>query len=203
MSQRGSSVSAGRFAAAIERMDAFNRADPNHEIVAGRKYPKELLYAERMTAWLARLAPDASDALRLAARSQHIGRWTLPRSHYPMDRRGYHQWRTALAHFHARTAREIMQDTGYDEATIVRVENLLKKTHLKNDPEAQRLEDTACLVFLEHYFSAFAQKHDEKKLIEILQKTWKKMSVQAQQTALTLTLADPDRALIEKALSAI
>lgn len=151
-------------------MDAFNGADPNHEIVAGQEYPKELLYAERMTAWLARLAPEASEALRLAARSQHIGRWTIPRSHYPMDRRGYHQWRTA----HAQTAREIMQHTGYDEATIVRVENLLKKTHLKNDPEAQRLEDTACLVFLEHYFSAFAQKHDEQKLIEILQKTWKK-----------------------------
>jgi hypothetical protein len=192
-----------RLRAAIERMDAFNRADPHKEIVAGKEYPKELLYAERMTAWLARLAPDASEALQLAARSQHIGRWTIPRSHYPMDRRGYHQWRTELARFHARTARGIMQDTGYDEATIVRVENLLKKTNLKNDPEAQRLEDTACLVFLEHYFSAFAQKHDEQKLIEILQKTWRKMSTQAQQMALTLTLADTDRAVIEKALSAI
>ena len=183
-------------------MDAFNRADPNHEIVVGKEYPKELLYAERMTAWLERLTPDASEPLQLAARSQHIGRWTIPRSDYPMDRRGYHQWRTALARFHAQTARDIMQDTGYDETTIVRVENLLKKTHLKNDPEAQRLEDTACLVFLEHYFSAFAQKHDEQKLIEILQKTWRKMSAQAQQTALTLPLADADRALIERALSA-
>ena len=194
-----------RFRTTIERMDAFNRADPNHEIVAGKEYPKELLYAERMTAWLMRLTPDASDAseaLRLAVRSQHIGRWMIPRSNYPMDRRGYHQWRTALARFHAQTAREIMQDTGYDEAAIVRVENLLKKTHLKNDPEAQRLEDTACLVFLEHYFSAFAQKHDEQKLIEIVRKTWKKMSTQAQQTALTLTLTDADRAVIEKALSA-
>ncbi len=191
-----------RFRAAIERMDAFNRADPNRETVAGQDYPKELLYAERMTAWLARLAPEASEALRLAARSQHIGRWTLPRSNYPMERRGYHQWRTELARFHARTAREIMLEAGYDEAIIARVENLLKKTNLKNDPEAQLLEDTACLVFLKHYFSAFAQKHDEQKLIEILQKTWKKMSAQAQQMALTLTLADADRALIEKALSA-
>lgn len=192
-----------RFRAAIEGFDRLNRDDPNEDATSGQPYPKELLYAERMTAWLMRLAPDASEPLQLAARSQHIGRWTIPRSHYPMDRRGYHQWRTALARFHAQTAREIMQDTGYDEPTIARVENLLKKTHLKNDPEAQRLEDTACLVFLEHYFSAFAQKHDEQKLIEILQKTWKKMSAQAQQTALTLTLADADRALIEKALSAI
>jgi hypothetical protein len=137
-----------RFRAAVERMDAFNRADPNREIVAGKEYPKELLYAERMTAWLERLAPEASEAQRLAARSQHIGRWTIPRSNYPMDRRGYHQWRTELARFHARIAREIMQDTGYDEPTIARVENILKKTNLKNDPEAQRLEDTACLVFL-------------------------------------------------------
>ncbi len=192
-----------RLRATIERMDAFNRADPNHEIVAGKEYPKELLYAERMTVWLARLAPDASEALQLAARSQHIGRWTIPRGNYPMDRRGYHQWRTALARFHAQTTREIMQDTGYDETTIARVESLLKKTNLKNDPEAQRLEDTACLVFLEHYFSTFAQKHDEKKLIEILQKTWRKMSAQAHKMALTLTFAEADRALIERALSAV
>lgn len=190
-----------RFRTAIERMDAFNRADPNRETVAGENHPKELLYAERMTAQLARLAPAASEALQLAARSQHIGRWTLPRSNYPMDRRGYHQWRTELARFHARTARDILQETGYDEATITRVEGLLKKANLKTDPEAQLLEDTACLVFLEHYFSAFAQKHDEQKLIEIVQKTWKKMSAQAQQMAQTLTFADADRAVIEKALA--
>ncbi len=195
-------VQDARFRTAIGRMDAFNRADPNHETVAGENYPKELLYAERMTAQLARLAPAASEALQLAVRSQHIGRWTLPRSNYPMDRRGYHQWRTALARFHAQTARGIMLETGYDEATITCVENLLKKTNLKNDPETQLLEDTACLVFLEHYFSAFAQKHDQQKLIEIVQKTWNKMSSQAQQMALTLGFADADRAVIEKALSA-
>lgn len=191
-----------RFRAAIERMDAFNRADPNRETVADEDYPKELLYAERMTAQLARLAPAASEALQLAVRSQHIGRWTLPRSNYTMNRRGYHQWRTELARFHARTARDILLETGYDEATIARVEGLLKKANLKTDPEAQLLEDTACLVFLEHYFPAFAQKHDEQKLIGIVQKTWKKMSAQAQQMALTLTFADADRAVIEKALSA-
>jgi len=190
-----------RFRTAIERMDAFNRADPNRETVAGENYPKELLYAERMTAQLARLAPAASEALQLAVRSQHIGRWTLPRSNYTMDRRGYHQWRTELARFHARTARDILLEVGYDEATITRVEGLLKKANLKTDPEAQLLEDTACLVFLEHYFSAFAQKHDEQKLIEIVQKTWKKMSAQAQQMALTLEFADADRAVIEKALA--
>ncbi|MDP1709133.1 MAG: DUF4202 domain-containing protein [Gammaproteobacteria bacterium] len=191
-----------RFRTAIERMDAFNRADPNREAVAGENYPKELLYAERMTAQLARLAPVASEALQLAVRSQHIGRWTLPRSNYPMDRRGYHQWRTELARFHARTARDILLEVGYDEVTITRVESLLKKANLKTDPEAQLLEDTACLVFLEHYFSAFAQKHDQQKLIEIVQKTWKKMSSQAQQAALTLEFADADRAVIENALSA-
>ncbi len=189
-----------RFRTAIERMDAFNRADPNHEIVAGKEYPKELLYAERMTAQLARLASAASEVLRLAVRSQHIGRWTIPRGNYPMDRRGYHQWRTELARFHAQTARGILLVASYDEATIARVENLLKKTHLKTDPEAQLLEDSACLVFLEHYFSAFAQKHDEQKLITILQKTWGKMSAQAQQAALSLNLSASNRALIERAL---
>ena len=190
-----------RFRTAIERMDALNRADPNRETVAGQDYPKELLYAERMSAWLARLAPEASEALRLAVRSQHIGRWIIPRSNYSMDRRGYHQWRTELARFHAATVRGILLEVGYDEGIIVRAEQLLQKINLKTDPEAQLLEDTACLVFLEHYFSAFAQKHDEQKLITIVQKAWKKMSAQAQQTALTLKFAAADQAVIEKALS--
>ena len=190
-----------RFRTAIERMDALNRADPNRETVAGQDYPKELLYAERMSAWLARLAPEASEALRLAVRSQHIGRWIIPRSNYSMDRRGYHQWRTELARFHAATVRGILLEVGYDEGIIVRAEQLLQKINLKTDPEAQLLEDTACLVFLEHYFSAFAQKHEEQKLITIVQKAWKKMSAQAQQTALTLKFAAADQAVIEKALS--
>lgn len=188
-----------RFQLAIERLDAFNSADPNREIFDGKEYPKELLYAERMTQWLNRLAAEPSEALRLAVRCQHIGRWMIARDQYPLDRPGYHRWRTALAELHARTARDLLQQVGYDEETITRVEALVKKKNLKTDPEAQLLEDVACLVFLESYFSGFAKKHDEEKLINILRKTWSKMSPRGQQAALGLDLPPAARALVERA----
>lgn len=193
-------TSSRRYQQAIKRFDAFNRLDPNREIFGGKEYPKELLYAERMTEWLARLAPDAAETLRLAVRCQHIGRWMIPRDQYPLDRPGYHRWRTALAELHARTARDILQQVGYGEEVITRVEALVKKKNLKTDAEAQLLEDVACLVFLENYFSGFAKKHDEEKLITIIQKTWKKMSPRGQQAALKLDFPPDARALIERAL---
>src|SRR5260221_13458894 len=101
-----------RFQRAIERFDAANAQDPNRVVVEGGEHPKELRYAQRMTRWLERLEPQASEALRLAARSQHIRRWTIPRSAYPMDRAGYHRWRTDLARFHAETAGEILREVG-------------------------------------------------------------------------------------------
>ena len=104
-----------RFQQAIERFDAFNSADPNREIFDGKEYPKELLYAERMTQWLNRLAAETSEALRLAVRCQHIGRWMIARDQYSLDRPGYHRWRTALAELHARTAHDILQQVGWRE----------------------------------------------------------------------------------------
>ena len=181
-----------RFAAALARIDAANAEDPNS---------KELLYGRRMTAWLERLEPEASEALRLAVRAQHIRRWTIPRSRYPMDLAGYKQWRTTLAQFHAETVAGILRETGYDEATIRRVESLVRKERLKLDPEAQLLEDVACLVFLESYFTPFARQHDEEKLAGILRKTWKKMSPRGQQAALGLAWEPELRALVERALA--
>src|SRR5262245_41082033 len=141
-----------RFQAAIARFDAANAEDPNKERFQGREYPKELLYAERMTAWLERLAPDASEALQLAVRSQHLCRWKIPRDQYPRDRTGYLRWRTDLQKFHAEQAGNILHEVGYDETLIARVQSLLRKQRLKQDPETQTLEDVACLVFLESYF---------------------------------------------------
>ena len=109
---------AERFKAAIARFDAANAADPTTEIFQGTVYPKELLYAQRMTTWLDKLTPDASEVLRLAVRCQHIQRWTIPRHTYAMDRTGYLRWRTTLARFHADTAAAILRDVGYDAATI-------------------------------------------------------------------------------------
>jgi len=189
------------FNEAIARFDAANAADPHREVSEGVESPKELLYAQRMTAWLDRLAPDASEALRLAARSQHIRRWTIPRNEYPMDRRGYLQWRTALGKFHAATAGEILREVGYQEETISRVQALIRKEGLKTDPEAQLLEDVICLVFLESYFAEFARQHDEEKLIGIVRKTWKKMSPRGHEAALTLELPPDLHRIVEKALA--
>jgi hypothetical protein len=181
-----------RFREAIRRFDAANAEDPHGE---------ELVYAQRMTEWLRRLVPEASEALQLAARSQHIRRWEIPRDTYPMNRAGYHKWRTELARFHAQIAGRIMGDVGYDEAMIIRVQSLLRKERLKEDPEAQTLEDVICLVFLENYFADFAKEHDEQKIINILRKTWRKMSPRGHEAALTLPLGPKEGALLEKALT--
>lgn len=190
-----------RFESAMARFDTAHAEDPTTEAAEGECHPKELLYAQRMSAWLDKLNPDASEALRLAARCQHIRRWTIPRRDYPMDRRGYLRWRTTLAKFHASTAGDILRDVGYDDATISQVQKLLRKEGLKRDPEVQCLEDVICLVFLESYFADFATQHDPDKIIDIVQKTWKKMSPQGRKAALTLRLPGEARALVEKALA--
>jgi hypothetical protein len=190
-----------RFNAAIARFDAANADDPTTEVFQGAVYPKELLYAQRMTAWLDNIAPEASEALRLAVRCQHIQRWTIPRHTYAMDRHGYLRWRTTLAKFHADTAAAILRDVGYDDATIQRVQTLLRKERLKRDPEVQCLEDVICLVFLEHYLAAFATQHDEVKVLDILRKTWTKMSPRGHEVALTLPMSPEARRLVEQALT--
>jgi hypothetical protein len=188
-----------RFDEAIARFDTANREDPNQEVFQGQKYPKELLYAQRMTQWLERLAPSASETLRLAARCQHLCRWMIPRSQYPPGRDGYMQWRKTQANFHAERAGAILREVGYDGATIGRVQALLRKERLKLDPETQLLEDVIGLVFLENYFAEFAKQHDEPKLLTILRKTWAKMSPRGRQAALDLDLPPAARVLVEKA----
>lgn len=153
-----------------------------------------------MTAWLTKLYPDASEALHLAARAQHIRRWERPRSEYPMDRAGYHRWRTALYRFHADLAGKILAEVGYDQETIQQVQSMLKKQRLKADAQTQALEDVICVVFLENYFADFAAKHDEEKLITILRRTWAKMSEVGRAAALRLAMPADAAALIGKAL---
>ena len=187
-----------RFDDAIARFDAAHAEDPEKD-ASGR--PAELVYAQRMSAWLAKLAPDASEALRLAVRCQHIRRWAIRRGAYPAGVAGYRRWRVDEANSHAVTAREILAQAGYDGATVQRVQSLLRKEKLKQDADAQLLENVGCLVFLENYFAPFAQKHDEAKLVEIVRKTWRKMSPQGHAAALALKLPAPLRAIIEKALA--
>lgn len=181
--------------AALARIDALHADDP--EIVDGR--PAELVYAERMSAALAAIEPAPSEALSIAVRAQHLCRWRTPRASYPEGRAGYLRWRAAQAKEHAALAAEVLREVGYDDATIDRVGALIRKKDLR-DPEAQALEDAACLVFLEHHFDAFAVGRDESQLIEILQKTWRKMSERGHRAALALALSDRAKALVARAL---
>ncbi|MCY4602119.1 MAG: DUF4202 domain-containing protein [Acidobacteria bacterium] len=190
---------AARLRAAIARFDAANAGDPNREPVGGVEQPRELVYARRMTDVLDGFAPDASEVVRLAARCQHIRRWTIPRADYPDGRDGYRRWRSDLGRFHADTAGAILRDVGYGEDTVARVGALLRKERLKADPEVQLLEDVACLVFMEHYLPAFARQHDEEKLAGILRKTWRKMSARGQAAALKLDLDPALRELVVRA----
>lgn len=186
-----------RFDAAVAAIDRVHAEDPDKE--GGR--PKELVYAERMSVWLLKLAPQASEALKLAVRCQHLKRWAIPRASFPEGKVGYLSWRKQESLAHAALAAEILGASGYGAEEVKRVQSLIKKERIKHDPEAQLLEDTACLVFLESEFSAFAPKHEEAKIIDILRKTWPKMSPQGQQAALGLQLPPLLRRLVEKALA--
>lgn len=185
---------------AFALFDQANAQDPNVEIFEGKNYPKELLYAIRMTDKLGTFEPNASEPLQLTARCQHICRWEIPRESYPIDRPGYLKWRQDLKKFHAEKAGQILQEVGYSQEIIEKVAFLLKKKQLKKNPETQTLEDVICLVFLEFYFEAFAKKYEEDKMIDILQKTWRKMSDKGQAAALKLPLSTTALSLIGKAL---
>ncbi|WP_151087224.1 DUF4202 domain-containing protein [Hymenobacter baengnokdamensis] len=191
-----------RLAEAFRLFDLANGEDPNQELnEAGQPEPKELLYARRMTACLAHVAPDAPEAVQLAARCQHIRRWAIPRQDFPLTRPGYHQWRNTLKKFHAELAGGLMAQAGYEPAAIERVQQLVQKLRLKDDPEVQLLEDVICLVFLEYYFLPFATQHPEEKVIEIVQKTWPKMTTRGHALALQLPFTPEAQALITKALA--
>lgn len=173
------SKEADRLQRALALFDAANAEDPNRESDHGEEHPKELLYAMRMSEMLARFAADASEAVQLAVRAQHIQRWKIPRRDYPLTPQGYQLWRTTLYRYHADTAGELMRQAGYDEEMITRVQKIVGKRGLKVNPETQLMEDVVDLVFLENYLTAFVAQHpeyDEAKWIDILQKTWKKMS---------------------------
>lgn len=190
-----------RFATAIERLDALHGEDPRQERVDGMDVPYELLYARRMSAWLARVAPDASEALRLAVRAQHLQRWRIPRDDYPRDRPGYLAWRRELGRRQAEQAGDVLSEAGYDDDVCEHVARMIRKEQLRRDPEVQALEDTACLVFLEHYFADFASEHDEDKLTRIVRKTWNKMSPRGHELAATIPLCADTQRLVKSALA--
>ncbi|HYP69095.1 MAG TPA: DUF4202 domain-containing protein [Thiobacillaceae bacterium] len=183
-----------RFNKAMALFDAANAQDPNQD----QGQPKELLYAIRMSEMIGRFAPAASEAAQLAVRAQHIRRWTVPRSTYPPTKEGYLAWRSGLYKFHAETAGEFMREAGYDQSMIERVQKAVGKRGIKTNAETQLLEDIANLVFIEHYmldFAASKPDYDEAKWLDIIRKTWSKMSKDARAFAVSGKIRLPETLL--------
>jgi len=191
-----------RFHRIIEDIDRINAEDPNLEKKGDIDNPKELLYGQRMSGMLLEFEAGASEVLRIAVRAQHIKRWSIPRESYPMDRKGYLLWRTELKKFHGQLTGELMEKNGYTAEEIKRVDDLINKRRLKTDPEAQCLEDVVCLVFLKYYFDDFIDKHkdEEEKIVEIVRKTWNKMSKKGHEAAMLMEHSGKALKVIGKAL---
>jgi hypothetical protein len=191
-----------RFDAAIAQFDAENAKDPKHVQCDGVDQPYELVYSRWLTDWVMRLAPTASEPLRLAARCQHLCRWEIPRDSYPATRAGYLKWRQVLKEFHADKAAEILCAVGYDDETIRQVRDLNLKKNFPADADCRVLEDALCLVFLERQFIELAAKTTEEKMITALQKCWGKMTEPARTLALGLRYSEPEKRLLQLALGA-
>jgi hypothetical protein len=187
-----------RFERAKLAFDQLNALDPVKETVDGIEQPRLVVQADRLSRWVARLDPGASEALRLAARCQHVERWTIARDDFPPGRVGYLQWRTQLARFHADRAESVLRGADYDDDTIQAVRRIVTKQNLHSNPDSQTMEDALCLVFLEFELDAFLDKHpDQEKAVDILQKTWKKMSPRGRDAALGLALSPRAQKLLE------
>lgn len=182
----------GNFQEAVRRIDEYNRQDP-----AGR----EPDHAAAVLGWILTLRPDASEALQLAGRAQHMGRWRIPRDTYPRNRAGYLRWRKDLQRFHADETAAILQACGYDQGFIDRVRSIMHKQRLKHDAETQTLEDALCLAFVERQLADFSRQHDEEKLVQIIRKTWRKMSPAGQKAAQRLSLDGAVRDLLARSLA--
>jgi tRNAThr (cytosine32-N3)-methyltransferase len=187
------------FSRARELIDSAHAADPQR---AADGRPAELVYAERMEAWVVRVAAEPTALLRLAARCQHLERWSVPRASFPEGKANYLAWRRSLYTKQAERARALLLEAGVSAADATEVATWVSKTGLKTNPGTQALEDAACLVFLENEIGAFAAQHAEyprEKFVEIIKKTWRKMSPRAQALALGLALPADVAALVQEA----
>ncbi|HEY3143505.1 MAG TPA: DUF4202 domain-containing protein [Acidimicrobiales bacterium] len=192
-----------RFAQAIAAIDAANADDPVTLVLDGVERPKELAHAELMTHWVRQLDPGATEAQLLAARAHHLRRWSLSRQDFPEGRAGYLRWRTRLKRQHAEDVAGILEAAGYDQATIERVQHIIRKDGLGRDGDAavQVHEDALCLVFLQTQLVEVADQLGEDKTIDVLRKTAQKMSEAGLQAAGRLDLDPEGQRLLTKALS--
>jgi len=190
------------YARARVLIDAVHAADPAR---AANGRPAELAYADRVENWVVRIVPAADPVLRLAARCQHLERWSVPRSSFPMDRPGYLSWRKSLYVKQAEKARLLLVEAGIAPGQAADAATWVSKTGLRTNAGTQALEDAAVLVFLESEIEAFAAQHAEyprEKFVDILRKTWRKMSPRAQELAAALDLPEPIAALVRSATGA-
>ncbi|MBG6234984.1 hypothetical protein IWX76_001552 [Pedobacter sp. CAN_A7] len=188
-------------AIAFEKFDAHNQKDPHTIVWEGETYPREYFLALKLHEWVLKIKPDASEALLLASRCQHIGRWEIPRDSYAPGREPYLKWRRDLAHYHAQMASEMLKDAGYEEQEINRVQEIILKKKIKVDDEVQTMENALCLVFLAFQYEDFHPLHDQEKVVNILRKSLLKMDQTGHQFALTLTYSPKGISYIEEALS--
>ncbi len=189
----------------LSAIDEINSQDPNSILLNGTNQAKELVYGQQMTDCLTQYWPEANEILQIAVRAQHIKRWQLKRSEFAEGKAGYYQWRIAQGKFHAELAASIMLKNGYTNEQAEQCASIIRKENLKTNSDSQTLEDVACLVFLMHYFNEFAAKYtakdNEAKIVRIVQLTWKKMSDEAHDIALGLTLPEHLAKIVAKALA--
>lgn len=190
-----------KYSSALTLIDEAHAQDPKTIVIDGKDVPYELHYAQKMTQYLEKRDPSAPEVLRLAIRAQHFRRWEIPRDSYPMNKQGYHAWRTYLKKRQAEMASQICLDCGYSEEDAMRVASMIRKENLKKDEETQVLEDVACLVFLDDQFEEFEKEHDEDKIVNILRKTWGKMSEHGHELALEISMPNRAKHLVTRALS--
>jgi len=188
------------FDEAIERIDAANREDPRIEIFDGQPHPRELLFAQRVYEWVGRLAHDPSKELLLAARAHTLRRWRIPRDQYATTTLGYHQWRDALAAFHANEAESILVSVGFSEERVLKIKALITKKLWPADEEACVLEDADCLVFLETKLQNYMDTWEESKALRILVRTLRKMTPAGRAHAGELKLGAGEQALVRRAM---
>jgi len=189
----------------LSAIDEINNQDPNTIVIDGINQAKELVYGQQMTSCLKQYWPDANELLQIAVRAQHIKRWQLKRTEFAEGKAGYYQWRIAQGKFHAELTASTMLENGYTNEQAEQCASIIRKENLKTNSDSQTLEDVACLVFLMHYFDEFAAKYTEQdneaKIVRIVQLTWKKMSDEAHDIALTLTLPEHLAVIVGKALA--
>ena len=189
-----------KLSAAFEHFDAYNQKDPNTLVWDGTPWPQEYFLAIKLYDWVKKLNPDADEELLLASRSQHIGRWEIPRNTYPEGREAYLKWRKDLAQYHAEKAGAIMEQVGYGPEQIARVKQILLKQKLKVDHDVQTIENALCLVFLQFQYEDFYPKYEPDKVINILKKSLLKMDAHGHQFALGLTYSETGLYYIKEAL---